>query len=296
MYRPEVRLRAVALITHGHSLSSVSRSTGIDRSTLRDWCDHPEKAQHSRASCSRCAGVTSLPQPCEDYAYLLGLCLGDGCISRAGDRNKDVWKLRIFCADAWPGLAGECVRAIRAIRSDNKIFTTQKQGCTEILSTSRHWPCLFPQHGAGKKHLRTIELAPWQRVIVERHPGRFVRGLMHSDGYRGLNRIRHALDGGDHWYEHPQGSPARVTRRPHARLSSAAQPEPRRSLLHVRAHLHVRPRLQRRAPSGRPAFRTSYCYQHPHGRECENNSDGEDFSCAWHEFFTYTEKHSRSRG
>jgi hypothetical protein len=204
MYRPEVRLRAVALITHGHSLSSVSRSTGINRSTLRDWRDHPEKAQDSRASCPRCADVVSLPEPCEDYAYLLGLYLGDGCISRAGDRNKDVWKLRIFCADAWPGLADECIRAMRAIRPDNKIFTTQKQGCTEILSTSRHWPCLFPQHGAGKKHLRTIELAPWQQVIVERHPGRFARGLMHSDGYRGLNRIRHRLDSGDHWYEYPR--------------------------------------------------------------------------------------------
>ena len=63
---------------------------------------------------------------------------------------------------------------------------------------------MFPQHGAGKKHLRTIELAPWQQVIVERHPGRFARGLMHSDGYRGLNRIRHRLDSGDHWYEYPR--------------------------------------------------------------------------------------------
>jgi hypothetical protein len=204
MYRPEVRHRALALIDSGHSLRSVSMSTGINRSTLRDWRDHPEKNQRSRASCPRCADVVSLPTPCADYAYLLGLYLGDGCISRASDRNKDVWKLRIFCADAWPGLTAECVRAMRAIRPDNKIFTVQKQGCTEVLSTSRHWPCLFPQHGAGKKHLRRIELAQWQQVIVERYPGKFARGLMHSDGYRGLNRVRQTLETGERWYEHPR--------------------------------------------------------------------------------------------
>jgi hypothetical protein len=148
--------------------------------------------------------VVSLPTPCADYAYLLGLYLGDGCISRASDRNKDVWKLRIFCADAWPGLTAECARAMRAIRPDNKIFTVQKQGCTEVLSTSRHWPCLFPQHGAGKKHLRRIELAQWQQVIVERYPGKFVRGLMHSDGYRGLNRVRQTLETGERRYEYPR--------------------------------------------------------------------------------------------
>ena len=195
MYRTEVRHRALALIRGGHSLRSISMSMGINRSTLRDWRDHPEKAERSGASCPRCAHVVALPEPCADYAYLLGLYLGDGCISRASDRNKDVWKLRIFCADAWPGLAEGCVRAMRAIRPDNKVFTVQKEGCTEALSTSRHWPCLFPQHGAGKKHLRRIELAQWQQVIVERYPGKFARGLLHSDGYRGLNRIRHTLVG-----------------------------------------------------------------------------------------------------
>jgi hypothetical protein len=204
MYRPEVRQRALVLIDGGHSLRSISMSTGINRSTLREWRDHPEKAQRSAASCPRCADVVTLPEPCADYAYLLGLYLGDGCISVAGDRAKDVWKLRIFCADVWPGLIDECVRSIRAIRPDNKIFTVQKQGCTEVLSTSRHWPCLFPQHGAGKKHLRTIELAEWQQVIVERYPGMFARGLLHSDGYRGLNRVRHKLESGEHWYEYPR--------------------------------------------------------------------------------------------
>jgi hypothetical protein len=204
MYRPEVRHRALALIDSGHSLHSISMSMGINRSTLREWRDHPEIAQRSRASCPRCADVVRLPEPCADYAYLLGLYLGDGCISVAGDRAKDVWKLRIFCADAWPGLVEECAQAMRAIRPDNKVTMIQCQGCTEVASFSRHWPCLFPQHGPGKKHLRKIELAEWQQVIVDRYPGQFARGLLHSDGYRGLNRVRATLESGERWYEYPR--------------------------------------------------------------------------------------------
>jgi hypothetical protein len=30
------------------------------------------------------------------------------------------------------------------------------------------------------------------------------RGLFHSDGYRGINRVRRPLIGGDRWYEYPR--------------------------------------------------------------------------------------------
>jgi transposase-like protein len=50
MYRPEVRHHALALIGSGHSLRSISMSTGINRSTLREWRDHPENARRSTAS------------------------------------------------------------------------------------------------------------------------------------------------------------------------------------------------------------------------------------------------------
>ena len=49
MYRPEVRHRALALIDSGHSLRSISMSMGINRSTLREWRDYPEKARRSGA-------------------------------------------------------------------------------------------------------------------------------------------------------------------------------------------------------------------------------------------------------
>lgn len=75
---------------------------------------------------------------------------------------------------------------------------------TEVKSYSKHWPCLFPQHGPGRKHTRKIELAGWQKIIVDRHPGDFARGLFHSDGYRGMNRVRAVRADGEHWYEYPR--------------------------------------------------------------------------------------------
>ena len=109
-----------------------------------------------------------------------------------------------MCADAWPGLRRECEQAMSAVRPGNKVGTQQQAGCTEVISCSRHWPCLFPQHGPGRKHMRKIELQPWQHTIVMTNAGRFARGLFHSDGYRGINRVRARLADGDHWYEYPR--------------------------------------------------------------------------------------------
>ena len=150
-----------------------------------------------RAGCPRCADRATLPQPHADDAYLLGLYVGDGCISRAGAKDKEVWKLRIMGGDSWPGLIREGQRAMRSIRPGHKVSTAQKPGCAEVYSCSRHCPCLFAQHGPGRKDLRTIELQPWQRVIVRAYPGQLARGLFHSDGYRGINRLHgHLADGG----------------------------------------------------------------------------------------------------
>ena len=63
MYGPEVRLQALALINGGHSLRAVSMSMGVNRSTLREWRDYPEKALKARAWCPRCASEPTLPEP-----------------------------------------------------------------------------------------------------------------------------------------------------------------------------------------------------------------------------------------
>ncbi len=202
MYDRDTRSRALCLIDQGHSLRSISASTGVSRSTLREWRDNP--AQKQGKFCPRCADLPELPDPADDYAYLLGLYLGDGCISVIGDPAKHVWVLRITCADAWPGLVEECQRAMSAIRPANRVGKRQRDGCTDVLACSRHWVCLFPQHGPGRKHERPIVLEPWQQEIVAAFPGDFARGLVHSDGCRFTNRVRRPLAAGDRWYEYPR--------------------------------------------------------------------------------------------
>lgn len=154
-----------------------------------------------KRDCPRCF---STPLDCRSYAYLLGLYLGDGCISPVGDPRKNVWAMRIACANAWPGLIELCVKAVRAVRPANKVRIIRKVGCVEVDSHSKHWPCLFPQHGAGRKHERAITLAGWQKEIVDRYAQEFLRGLIHSDGCRFVNRVRRPLKDGDRWYEYPR--------------------------------------------------------------------------------------------
>ncbi len=80
----------------------------------------------------------------------------------------------------------------------------QRTGCTAVKSYSRHWHCHFPQHGAGPKHRRTIGLERWQQEVVDRHTGRFLRGLFHSDGCRISNWTRRRVAGEVKRYEYPR--------------------------------------------------------------------------------------------
>ena len=43
----------------------------------------------------------------------------------------------------------------------SSVFGVQRTGMTEVKSYSKHWPCLFPQHGPGRKHGRPIVLEEW---------------------------------------------------------------------------------------------------------------------------------------
>lgn len=68
----------------------------------------------------------------------------------------------------------------------------------------KHWLCLFPQHGPGRKHERLIALEPWQQEIVEAHPADFLRGLFHSDGARSRNWTSKVVAGEVKRYDYPR--------------------------------------------------------------------------------------------
>jgi hypothetical protein len=115
---------------------------------------------------------------------LLGQYLGDGYLVT----TARVPKLRIACADAYPGIAAEVDSALHTL-SGNRTGRVQGIGCSDRYSYWTHWPCLLPQHGPGMKHERPIVLAEWQQAIVREHPWALIRGLIHSDGCRAINRV-----------------------------------------------------------------------------------------------------------
>lgn len=191
MYDLATRHRTLALVAGGLSLSAASRATGVSRAAIRDWSARgPEPS-----------GPAPLRTDCPAYPYLLGLYLGDGCLSPNG---RGVYVLRIACAASWPGLVDACEAAIRAVRPGGAVCRVRQQGCVQVTSCSKQWPAVFPQHGPGRKHERPIVLEAWQQRAVETYPWEFIRGLVHSDGCRITNWTVRTVGGVPKRYEYPR--------------------------------------------------------------------------------------------
>jgi len=201
MYDLSTRERVLALVAQGRSQNAVSKKTGISRAAIRSWTTRIEPRARSGMPCPRCQDVPRWPDGPAAYAYLLGLYLGDGCINA---HRRGVYVLRVVLDNAWPGIIDACESAMRAVRPDNSVCRVKKQGCVAVTGSSKHWPCLFPQHGPGVKHARKIALEVWQQQIVDAHPWEFVRGLTHSDGCRIINWTTRLVGGERKRYEYPR--------------------------------------------------------------------------------------------
>lgn len=174
----------LGLVAEGWNDSRIARSTGINRATIREWrIAGPPGRDRPGATCPRCDG-RPLDEPA--YVYLLGLYLGDGFISR----DRRTHRLRIFQDQRYPFLIELTRHTIVRVRGEgSKVGVVPAVGCVAISSHWNHWPCLFPQHGPGMKHQRLIRLAGWQERLVDRYPRQLLRGLIHSDGCRTMNRV-----------------------------------------------------------------------------------------------------------
>ncbi len=114
-----------------------------------------------------------------DYAYLLGLYLGDGAIVTKTNR------LEISLDSRYPAVVQSCQLAMQRVHPRRRAAVRRKgDGCRVVSSYAWEWIYLFPQHGAGRKHLRPIRLAEWQNQIAAERPFDLLRGLIDSDGSR----------------------------------------------------------------------------------------------------------------
>lgn len=204
--RPEGEYQnALELIKAGVNDCEVGRRLGIPRGTVRDWRvglaagsggRTKEWSGRRTGTCFRCDGGWIDD---EAYAYLLGIYLGDGCLS---PHPRGVFRLRIACDLKYPEIIDEIATHIVIVRGVDKVGFALKEGCVDVNAYWKHWPCVFPQHGPGRKHERRIELEPWQRAIAYAFPKALVRGLIHSDGNRHINPITRRFPSGVKHYRY----------------------------------------------------------------------------------------------
>jgi len=178
---------------HAHGLSSVriAAELKIPRGTVRDWVSGrvPRTLMLGAEYCSACGGpIHAFNELSPSYVYLLGLYLGDGCLAT---HQRGVYKLRLSLDGAYPSIINEARGAILEVMPTSKVNSLLRlPRYVEVYSYSKAWPCLFPQHGPGKKHLRRIRLSTWQEELTRRAPELLLRGLIHSDGCRFVNTGR----------------------------------------------------------------------------------------------------------
>ena len=167
----------------------IARRTGIPRSTVRHW---DRLGQPPRGLWE--ASYDGWRPPLADaYCYLLGLYLGDGCVVHP---PRGTCRLDLALDQSYPGIIGAAAKAIGATVPDARVRRNPGPGAIHVIATHPVWPFAIPQAGPGAKHLRKIQLTDWQLELTHRHPRELLRGLIHSDGSRVVNRFRTELPSG----------------------------------------------------------------------------------------------------
>lgn len=205
MHNPDIKARTIAMCRAGVPNAEIARELGVPKGTVGSWkfldrASNSELYPRTRAETPYCPRCHDAALDHAAYSYLLGLYLGDGCITKAPAHR--VQTLTIACCDAWPGLMEAAADALQAVAPACRVQCVPATGMTEVKMYSKHWTCMFPQHGPGMKHTRKIELARWQQAIVETHPWQFIRGLIHSDGCRMTNWTEKMVAGERKRYEY----------------------------------------------------------------------------------------------
>jgi hypothetical protein len=181
----ESRAEILRLVEEGINDCEISRRTRVPRTTVRDI--RRPRQRRPGLTCPRCwRRIKPLAVTADRYAELLGLYLGDGCISRLGRTHS----LRLSLDSKYPGIINEAEALFRAVFPGHSVALVRAdRGSTTVVQVcSTHLPCLFPQHGPGRKHERSITLESWQQNCVDAAPGRFLLGCFRSDRCAYINR------------------------------------------------------------------------------------------------------------
>jgi hypothetical protein len=165
----------------GQTYGQLAARFGPSERTIARWCVAPGRPG-SRQRFIDQLGEALRPENHRDYAYVLGLYLGDGHVVAM---HRGVYALRITLDALYVAIVAEALSSLSRLLPRNRPgVTRRKSRAVDVVSYSKLWPVLLPQHGPGRKHARDVSLVPWQERITATHPQAFLRGLIHSDGSR----------------------------------------------------------------------------------------------------------------
>jgi hypothetical protein len=201
MHDVPVRALALDLLAIGLTRRDVCRILDVGYNSTYRWQQRLEPSHKSTyIQCFRCNDEP--PPDSGAYLYLLGQYLGDGHIRRSG-RSRC---LSICCCTDYPGIMAEVERAMPAVLGASVFRRGRNDGaaCLCVEATTKHWLCVFPQNGPGMKHTRPIVLEPWQVELIDTDPRPLIRGLIHSDGWRGTNWTTKSVGGTTKKYTYPR--------------------------------------------------------------------------------------------
>jgi hypothetical protein len=192
---------AMRLVAEGLGDTEIARLTRIPRPTISAWRHGRGCRYHERLA-------TATPQWRPDqpaaYCYVLGAYLGDGCLTAL---PSGAASLIVSLDLSYPAIIDSVERSVRTVFPDVKVVRVFPNGANLVVLRASHpaLPFAFPQHGAGRKHNRVIRLKEWQHDLTHAHPKELLRGLIHSDGCRTVNRFKTKLPSGRvAEYEYPR--------------------------------------------------------------------------------------------
>jgi hypothetical protein len=174
----------------GLSDYEVARRTGVPRSTVLNWRVGGLPTRPTAEDAASWVPVDPLT-----YCYALGLYLGDGHILVRNGRPR---LLRLALDAGYPHVIAEAAAAFERTFPPSKAHRYRwGDSNKEVVQISNVALLVaFPQHGPGRKHDRRIELVDWQLELTRAHPAALIRGLIHSDGCRTINRFKTKLPSG----------------------------------------------------------------------------------------------------
>src|SRR3712207_5176441 len=136
--------RVRQLIEEGLADHEVSALSRVPIGTVRRWRHGATLAFGPRAAARP---RTWRPADPWSYAHLLGLYLGDGCVSRTKSAL-----LQIALDARYPGLIDECVvsMCLTMPASLPRVYPSRVSNAVCVQSSDRRWLEAFPQHGPGR--------------------------------------------------------------------------------------------------------------------------------------------------